>query len=176
MVAPQSDARLVHAVRGRLRVRLEDGAPTGLLDGLGPLRVAPGVQAVEVRSTARSVVVRYDHAEISEIAVLEAFADAGIDVISASDHTEAARSDATQESSPSDARSGPDGSSSLRELLIGPPPKLDRRFAESLALSAVSLVGARQIGLAFGGGMTLPAYFVIWLTLRRLTGAGRRRA
>jgi hypothetical protein len=29
--------------------------------------------------------------------------------------------------------------------------------------------------LALGGGMPMPAYFVIWLTLRRLTGAGRRR-
>jgi hypothetical protein len=60
-------------------------------------------------------------------------------------------------------------------MLIGPPPKLDRRFAESLALSGVSLLAARRIGLALGGGTTLPAYFVVWFALRRLTGAGRRR-
>jgi hypothetical protein len=65
--------------------------------------------------------------------------------------------------------------SALMEMLIGPPPKLDRRFAESLALSAVSLLAARRVGLALGGGTTLPAYFAIWFALRRLTGAGRRR-
>ena len=65
--------------------------------------------------------------------------------------------------------------SALMEMLIGPPPKLDRRFAESLALSAVSLLAARRVGLAFGGGATLPAYFAIWFALRRLTGLGRRR-
>ena len=65
--------------------------------------------------------------------------------------------------------------SELMELLIGPPPKLDRRFAESLALSAVSLLAARRVGLALGGGTTLPAYFAIWFALRRLTGFGRRR-
>jgi hypothetical protein len=67
------------------------------------------------------------------------------------------------------------GRSALMEVLIGPPPKLDRRFAESLALSAVSLLAARRVGLALGGGTTLPAYFAIWFALRRLTGAGRRR-
>ena len=61
------------------------------------------------------------------------------------------------------------------EALIGPPPKLDRRFAEALGLSAVSLLAARRVGLALGGGTTLPAYFAIWFALRRLTGAGRRR-
>jgi hypothetical protein len=67
------------------------------------------------------------------------------------------------------------GRSALMEALIGPPPKLDRRFVESLALSAVSLLAARRVGLALGGGTTLPAYFAIWFALRRLTGAGRRR-
>ena len=67
------------------------------------------------------------------------------------------------------------GRSELLEALIGPPPKFDRRFVESLALSAVSFVGARQVALAFGGGTTLPAYFAIWFALRRLTGMGRRR-
>jgi hypothetical protein len=65
--------------------------------------------------------------------------------------------------------------STLMEMLIGPPPKFDRRFAESLALSAVSLLAARRVGLALGGGTTLPAYFAIWLALRRMTGLGRRR-
>ena len=67
------------------------------------------------------------------------------------------------------------GRSELWETLIGPPPKLDRRLAESLALSAVSLLAARRVGLALGGGMTLPVYFAIWFALRRMTGLGRRR-
>jgi len=60
-------------------------------------------------------------------------------------------------------------------MLVGPPPKLDRRFAESLMLSAVSLLAARRVGMALGGGTTLPAYFAIWFALRRMTGLGRRR-
>jgi hypothetical protein len=70
-------------------------------------------------------------------------------------------------------RSG--GRSELWELLIGPPPRLDRRFAESITLSLVSLLAARWVGTALGGGTTLPAYFAIWFALRRLTGFGRRR-
>lgn len=65
--------------------------------------------------------------------------------------------------------------SALWETLVGPPPKLDRRFAESLALSAVSLMVARQVAPMLGGGTTLPAYFAIWFALRRMTGLGRRR-
>ena len=75
-----------------------------------------------------------------------------------------------------DAKAASSGQrSEWMEMLIGPPPKLDRRFAESLALSAVSLLAARRVGLALGGGTTLPAYFAIWFALRRLTGLGRRR-
>jgi hypothetical protein len=232
MSSGDSQARLVHAVPGRLRVRLHKRVPASLLDGLAAVRAAPGVQAVEVRAAARSVVVRYHPAEASEIEVLEAFAVAGLIVEyqdgggerangslgrispsapgrtspasslahepfagggqagpSASTNDGASRLPRTTEplgcaASPcrrlsvsADRRVGAErgSGSTLRELLIGPPPKLDRRFAESLALSAVSFVGARQVGLALGGGMTLPAYFVIWLVLRRLTGAGRRR-
>jgi hypothetical protein len=155
----------VHAVPGRLRVRLLDGVPIAALDGLGAVRVAPGVLAVEMRVAARSVVVRYHPAQTSEDDVLVALEQSGIVVVVAE----------TVEQATPDMEQGSGSGVTLRELLIGPPPKLDRRFAESLALSAVSLVGARQIGVALGGGMTLPAYFVIWLTLRRLTGAGRRR-
>ena len=165
MTVSRSHARLVHAVPGRLRVRLHDGVPITALDGLGAVRVAPGVLAVEQRVAARSLVVRYHPAHTSEDDVLVALAQTGIVV---------AVTESPEEAVPDSEQAGGSGTT-LREQLIGPPPKLDRRFAESLALSAVSLVGARQIGVALGGGMTLPAYFVIWLTLRRLTGAGRRR-
>jgi hypothetical protein len=176
MAVSGSRARVVHAVRGRLRVRLEDGVSAAPLDSLGVVRVAPGVRTVDVRRAARSVVVAYDHARTSEDGVLAALAKAGFDIVPASAVDRVSTGQADAEAA-SEAGASPSGSESdtLRELLIGPPPKLDRRFAESLALSAVSLVGARQVGLALGGGMTLPAYFVIWLALRRLTGAGRRR-
>jgi hypothetical protein len=175
MVESRSRARVVHAVRGRLRVRLEDGASAAPLDSLRAVRVAPGVVAVEVRAAARSVVVRYDHTRISEDGVLAALALAGIDIAPAAEASGSPGQNSGGTSSESAATDPNASGSTLREMLIGPPPKLDRRFAESLALSAVSFVGARQVGLALGGGMTLPAYFVIWLALRRLTGAGRRR-
>lgn len=177
MAVSGSRARVVHAVRGRLRVRLEDGAPAASLDSLGAVRVAPGVRTVDVRPAARSVVISYDHVETSEDAVLAALAQAGLDILPTPAADRVGAENASGDT-PSEISEGPPdaaGGSTLREVLIGPPPKLDRRFAESLALSAVSLVGARQVGLALGGGMTLPAYFVIWLALRRLTGAGRRR-
>jgi hypothetical protein len=82
----------------------------------------------------------------------------------------------TGEAPADDTSVGASGANSaLWELLVGPPPKLDRRFAESLALSAASLLAARQVGVMLGGGSTLPAYFVIWFSLRRMTGLGRRR-
>ena len=176
MAVSGSRARVVHAVRGRMRVRLDDGVSATLLNSLGAVRVAPGVQAVEARAAARSIVIRYDPRQTSEDAVLAALTVAGI-AISPTAPEPVVSAGQQGDESPSDvaATAQDTGGSSLRELLIGPPPKLDRRFAESLAMSAVSLVGARQVGLALGGGMTLPAYFVIWLALRRLTGAGRRR-
>jgi hypothetical protein len=169
MTQDRSDARLIHHVPGRLRVRLHDAVPMTRFGTFGAVRVAPGVEAVEVRESARSIVVRYAPDQTSLAAVLTAFSTAGL-VIDDGTGDDSARSP--------DARGNEgqgNGGATLRELLIGPPPKLDRRFAESLALSLVSLLGARQVGLALGGGMTMPAYFVIWLTLRRLTGAGRRR-
>jgi hypothetical protein len=90
--------------------------------------------------------------------------------------SEAAEPAAEAEPAGSEAQASKSGGrSELWEMLIGPPPKLDRRFAESLTLSAVSLLAARRVGLALGGGTTLPAYFVIWFALRRMTGLGRRR-
>ncbi|HZO25218.1 MAG TPA: hypothetical protein VFH48_04405 [Chloroflexota bacterium] len=91
-----------------------------------------------------------------------------------------ARGRFTRQSEPDEpeADTQADGSrarSALWEMLVGPPPKLDRRFAESLMLSAVSLLAARRVGMALGGGTTLPAYFAIWFALRRMTGLGRRR-
>ena len=84
MAVSGSRARVVHAVRGRMRVRLEDGVSDTPLNSLGVVRGAPGVQAVDVRATARSIVIRYDPRQNSEDAVLAALAQAGIDILPAS--------------------------------------------------------------------------------------------
>jgi hypothetical protein len=212
-------ARVAHAIPGRLRIRLESEARDPELDGLGAVRFAPGVLAIETNPAARSTIIRYDPTATTESAILTALEQAGIELVSAApgetsppagaasdaptggesgggehDRVEMGRIGAARDSlgrylgqrgeatkqepkgHQSDPKGGKDGErSALMEMLIGPPLKLDRRFAESLALSAVSLLTARQVGLALGGGTTLPAYFVIWFALRRLTGAGRRR-
>src|SRR5436853_159645 len=185
-------ARIVHTIPGRLRLRFEgndslDDA-TGPARSLGMLRTVPGVLATELKPAARSAVVRYDPAVIGEQAVLAELAAYGV-VVSADERptppAPKTRPSPPQPSAPSGKASTPTNGkassevdpkagerSALMEALIGPPPKLDRRFVESLGLSAVSLLAARRVGLALGGGTTLPAYFVIWFALRRLTGAG----
>ena len=216
-------ARVAHAIPGRLRIRFEGEGSDALLTGLGAVRFAPGVRAVEIKPAARSAIVRYDTVITTEAEIVAALQKAGVNLVLAEAEAisppvgEASDASTDVESggsaAPRDARGrfqgrrgeaaeprpvgqavrgqaadtkaehqqaaakggNRGGRSELMEMLIGPPPKLDRRFAESLALSAVSLVTARQIGLALGGGSTLPAYFVIWFALRRLTGAGRRR-
>jgi hypothetical protein len=169
-------ARVAHAIPGRLRIQYEHPAPAPGLDGLDAVRAVPGVLAVEAKPAARSAVIRYDPATTSEAAVLAELARAGIELAAPEPAgAEAGRGAATQPASTAAADRTTEGRSALMEALIGPRPKLDRRFAESLALSAVSLLAARRVGLALGGGTTLPAYFAIWFALRRLTGAGRRR-
>jgi hypothetical protein len=216
-------ARVMHAIPGRLRLRLEGGGQAEAERAVALLRLAPGVLGVEYKAASRSAVVRYDRSRTTDLAVVAELAQAGIEVrpTTAFDGAPASppppdplartgeegstqgprgprdargrfvRTSAESAAPPgggTSTRSGDgaadssdqpeqasEGRSTLMELLIGPPPKLDRRFAESLALSAVSLVGARQVAMAFGGGMTLPAYFAIWFALRRLTGMGRRR-
>jgi hypothetical protein len=202
-------ARVVHAIPGRLRLRLEIDADLFATDALAAARVAPGILAVELKAAASSIVVQYDPAETDQIAVLAALKRAGIDVGPLADEASPVNAASGQSTvaigagagsrrdakgryrrqdtePPPNATAGPPpgasaepgksaGRSELWEMLIGPPPKLDRRLAESLALSAVSLLAARRVGLALGGGSTLPAYFAIWFALRRLTGAGRRR-
>ena len=195
-------ARIVHTISGRLRLRFEgndalDDA-TGPSTSLGMLRTVPGVLATELKPAARSAVVRYDPAVIGEQAVLAELATYGIEVVADPSPPQPpspasrrggskpspqpsprgrGRKTTNGQASETGASDEPKdgGRSAMMEVLIGPPPKLDRRFAESLALSAVSLLAARRVGLALGGGSTLPAYFAIWFALRRLTGAGRRR-
>ena len=173
-------ARIAHAIRGRLRVRFDGDVPGSSLDALAAVRLTPGVTVVDVRLSTRSIVVHYDPAVLTQVAVVAELGQAGVMVIDSRATSPSTRRSAPEGASAprADGPADPDrptGGSTLRELLIGPPPKLDRRFAESLALSGVSLVAARQVGLALGGGMMLPAYFAIWFALRRLTGAGRRR-
>ena len=161
------------------------------------LRTVAGVHAAELRPAARSAVVRYDPALIDEQTLLAELAAYGIEIVAEEVRSEptpplttagktgplppppspaSGRGGAKADEQENNAREQKDGErSALMEALIGPPPKLDRRFAEGLALSAVSLLAARRVGLALGGGTTLPAYFAIWFALRRMTGAGRRR-
>ena len=164
-------ARVVHAIPGRLRLRFDTAGPESAADALAAARETPGVQSIEAKPASRSAVVQYDPSETTESAVLAALTRAGIEIAATS--AEPTRTaDAWARDTPSKG-SGTNGA--LWELLVGPPPKLDRRFAESLALSAASLLAARRVGLMLGGGTTLPAYFAIWFVLRRTTGLGRRR-
>jgi hypothetical protein len=191
-------ARIVHTISGRLRLRFEGNDPlddvTGPAKSLGMLRTVSGVLGTDLKPAARSAVVRYDPTVLDERTVLAELAAHGIVVVE-DERAAAPPSTGKYEGSTPSPQPSPSGSgsaatsgqtgrqadpkdgerSALMEALIGPPPKLDRRFAESLGLSAVSLLAARRVGLALGGGTTLPAYFVIWFALRRLTGAGRRR-
>lgn len=194
-------ARVVHAIPGRVRLRFEDGWLSEP-DALADVRGTPGVLGVELKPAARSAVVCYDPARVDEAALLAALAGAGLTVETTFPSGRPARD---QPRAPAGWRIGAEGPNAARrrpapanrptgdadadarseargqarrvllEALVGPPPKLDRRFAEALALSTVSLLAARRVGLALGGGTTLPAYLAIWLALRRLTGAGRRR-
>lgn len=167
-------ARVVHAIPGRLRIRFEGQGLTAAPDGLAAVRVAPGILSIDAKPAARSIVLQYDPAQTTEALVLAELDQAGIAVV---------RPVAAPPSAPTvvpettaDAQTDDSGKRrELWEMLVGPPPKLDRRFAESLMLSAVSLLAARRVGLALGGGTTLPAYFAIWFALRRMTGLGRRR-
>lgn len=196
MAATRQRAQVVHAIAGRLRLRFDGREPLADDGALAALRLIPGVLSTDLKPTARSAIVRYVPAVISEQAVLAELGRAGIDVTDRRHEPDAAstpaseRGDAapspqptphgrgSQKTSADDTRTQNQGSgtrSALFEALIGPPPKLDRRFAESLGLSAVSLLAARRIGQTLGGGTTIPAYFAVWFALRRLTGAGRRR-
>ena len=154
-------ARVAHAIPGRLRLRFEDDAR--LDDGndlsrrLGLLRTVSGVLGADLKLAARSAVVRYDPASIDEATVLAELKQHGIDILAeeirpspqpspkGSGGTAPSGQAATQD----DKKAG--DRSAVMEALIGPPPKLDRRFVESLALSGVSLLAARRIGLALGG-------------------------
>jgi hypothetical protein len=192
MEARGQPVRIVHAISGRLRLRFEgDGLLVdgdGLSKSLAALQMVSGVLSAELKPSARSAIVRYDPAIMSEQAVLAELAGCGIDVAvdedaapmpTAESGKSASKSRPTAPSAAQATEAGapkPEGRSALMEALIGPPPKLDWRFAESIGLSIVSLLAARRVGLALGGGTTLPAYFAIWFALRRLTGAGRRRS
>ncbi len=143
----QSDrpARVVHAIPGRLRLRLEGREWTAAsIDALGSrldeLRRLDGVREVRLNPGARSLVIRYEQTLLSGDELLEPMAAAGIRVI-------------VEEPAEASPRL---------------PLRFDRRTVRALAISGVSLYGARQVGAAFGGAATWPAYFVIWFGLRQL--------
>ena len=143
-------ARVVHAIPGRLRVRLEgDGwTPAGIEElggGLDALRATPGIREVRLNWGARSIAIRYEPTQLTPEQILGAATAAGVDVVGDGEGPEAAR----------------DGTAAL-------PRRLDRRMVRTLAISLASLYGARQVGAAVGGAATWPAYFAIWFALRRL--------
>ncbi|MDP8922875.1 MAG: hypothetical protein M3O34_08370 [Chloroflexota bacterium] len=165
----QFPVEIAHAVSGRLRLRLAGGDRTrerldALAADLDALRGRPGIHAVELKRAARAVVIRYEPNLLDQDAVLALAAASGLVRGTTATYT------------PESAGASPERSETTEELaaLIGIPTSFDRRLAESLALSGVSLLAARQVGLVLGGS-TLPAYFAIWFALRRLTGLGRRR-
>ena len=166
----RSAVRVVHAIPGRLRLRLvgpemaseELDALAAKLDGF---RVRRGIRDVELKRAARAVVIRYEPDVLDQDRVLALAEAAGLVQGTAANDVDGS------------AGTTPELSESTEELaaLIGIPTSFDRRLVESLALSGVSLVAARGLGVALGGGMTIPAYFAVWFALRRLTGLGRRR-
>ena len=166
----RSAVRVVHAIPGRLRLRLlrqeltieELDELSADLDVLGARR---GIRDVELKRAARAVVIRYEPDVLDQERVLALAEAAGLVQGTAAGDVDGS------------AGTTPELSESTEELaaLIGIPTSFDRRLVESLALSGVSLVAARGLGMALGGGMTIPAYFAVWFALRRLTGLGRRR-
>ena len=141
-------ARVVHAIPGRLRLRLEGDTWTPasietLGDQLDMLRALGGVGEVRLNPRARRLTVRYDQTLLTEVAVLDAVTTAGVRV----------------------ADEEPLGAG---DAAVGLPIRLDRRTLRALAISGVSLYGARHVGAAIGGAAIWPAYFVIWFGLRRL--------
>ena len=165
----RSAVQLAHAIPGRLRLRVLGGDWTSerldaLAADLDGLRARPGIRDVELKRAARAVVVRYAPDLLDQARVLALAEEAGL--VRAGMATDA------------EADGAPNGTSETTEelaALIGIPTSFDRRLAENLALSGVSLFAAGRVGQALGGGMSLPAYFAIWFALRRLTGLGRRR-
>lgn len=161
---------VAHAIPGRLRLRLVGPLWTGeRLDALSASLDAPrarrGIRDVELKRAARAVVIRYEPDLLDHDQVLALAERVGL--VGPSTESGAGVPDAAA-----------DGMSETTEelaALIGIPTSFDRRLAESLALSGVSLLAARWVGTALGGGATLPAYFAIWFALRRTTGLGRRR-
>ena len=158
--------RIAHAIPGRLRLRLTDGERTGerlaaLSSRLDGLRARSGIRDIELKPTARTIVIRYAPDVLDRAGVLALAERAGLVLRpdDAIDDESERLSERTEEVA----------------ALLGIPTSFDRRLVESLALSGASLFAAGRVGQALGGGMTLPAYFAIWLALRRLTGLGRRR-
>ena len=165
----EANVEVAHAIPGRVRLRL--GGPEwtpermdALSADLDALRTRRGILDVELKRAARTVVIRYERGSLDQERVLALAETVGL-----------VRRSVTPDAGAPDGSSG--GMSDRTEelaALIGIPTSFDRRFAEGLALSIVSLLGARGVSVALGGGTTLPAYFVIWFALRRVTGLGRR--
>lgn len=165
-----SNAAIAHAIPGRLRLRLTGPLWTGerldaLSAELAALRDRRGIREVELRRAARAVVIRYEPDLLDQDQVLALAGTAGL--VGSSTESGAGV--------PDEAAGGMSETTEELAAFIGIPTSFDRRLVESLALSGASLLAARWVGTALGGGMTLPAYFVIWFALRRTTGLGRRR-
>src|SRR5687768_9757689 len=109
-------ARVVHAIPGRLRIRFEGADSESSSEGLGAVRVAPGVLSIETKPAARSAVVRYDPAETTEAAVLAALELAGIALVAAGETASPGPvSDATGgKGGPASAAAGEQGSAATR--------------------------------------------------------------
>src|SRR3954469_5340324 len=141
-------ARIVHTISGRLRLRFErdcplvdgDDAAAGPARSLAAVRLVPGVLSTELKPAARSAVIRYDPDLTGEEAILAELASNGVEVMAedrpSPQPTAHAGSTPSPQPSPSGRGSNASGErSALMEALIGPPPKLDRRFVESIGLS-----------------------------------------
>jgi len=166
--AGRATVQIAHAIPGRLRLRLLGGEWTderldALALGLDALRGRRGIGEVELKRSARGVIVRYEPDLLDEGRVLALAERAGLALAAPDDP--AVAEDATRLS---------DSTEGLAAL-IGIPTSFDRRLVENLALSGISLLAARGVMQALGGGPSLVAYLAIWYGLRHATGLGRRR-
>ncbi|MGZ3674824.1 MAG: P-type ATPase, partial [Ktedonobacterales bacterium] len=66
------DVRVIHALRGRLRVHLVTWTGKGQWRIESRLRAVAGVRSAEANPLTGNVLIQYDHAQIDEVGVLEA--------------------------------------------------------------------------------------------------------
>lgn len=166
MVDATRQARVIHAIPGRLRLRLEcdgwtDAATDEMVGRLEGLRTIGGLSEVRTNPGARSVVIRYVPSVLTPDQVLAAVSRTGVNL--------------AVSPLPAEEPSRP-----LVDPALPTVSAPNARMLRGLAISLASLFAARQVGALVGGAVTWPAYFAIWFALRRISdgvsGRGSERS